>query len=51
MLSQEFQSRSGASARGKVRVKIVNDSSPVSPDVKLLIPMGSEDKPISTNEE
>jgi hypothetical protein len=51
MLSQEFQSRSGATARGKVRVKIINDSDSVSPDLKLLIPTGSEDKPISTNEE
>jgi hypothetical protein len=51
MLSEEFQSRSGATARGKVQVKIVNDSSPVSPDLKLLIPMNPENKPISTNEE
>lgn len=40
MLSQEFQSRSGASARGKVRVKIVNGNAADS-DIKLLIPMNS----------
>ncbi len=42
MLSPEFQTRSGASARGKVRIKIVNDSSPVTSDIKLLIPMNPE---------
>jgi hypothetical protein len=41
MLSEEFQSRSGASARGKVRVKIVNGTTADS-DIKLLVPMNSE---------
>lgn len=41
MLSDEFKSRSGASARGKVRVKIVNGNAADS-DIKLLIPMNSE---------
>lgn len=41
MLSQEFQSRSGASARGKVRVKIVNGTAADS-DIKLLVPKNSE---------
>lgn len=41
MLSQEFQSRSGASARGKVRVKIVNGNAADS-DIKLLVPQNSE---------
>lgn len=49
IFSQEFQSRSGATARGKVRVKIINDSSPASPDMKLLIPMNPENN--LTNEE
>ena len=41
MLSQEFQSRSGANARGKVRVKIVSGTAADS-DIKLLIPRNSE---------
>ncbi|HRH40888.1 MAG TPA: hypothetical protein PKY82_04535 [Pyrinomonadaceae bacterium] len=51
MLSTEFQTRSGASARGKVRVKIVNDSSPVTSDMKLLIPMNPENNLSPKNEE
>lgn len=42
ILSQEFYSGRGATARGKVRVKIVNDSTAATPDIKLLIPMNSE---------
>ena len=51
IFSQEFQSRSGATARGKVRVKIINDSSPASPDMKLLIPMNPENNLMPTGEE
>jgi hypothetical protein len=40
MLSEQFQSRSGANARGKVRVKIV-DGTTADSDIKLLIPMDS----------
>lgn len=42
ILSPEFNSGRGATAKGKVRVKIVNDSSAASPDIKLLIPMDAE---------
>jgi hypothetical protein len=51
MLSDQFQSRSGASARGHVRIKIVNDSSPVTSDIKLLIPRGTENSSIQGKEE
>lgn len=51
MLSEQFQSRSGASARGKVRVKIVDDSNPVSSDIKLLIPKGAENNSIPGKQE
>jgi hypothetical protein len=51
MFSQEFQSRSGASARGKVRVKIIDDSSSASPDMKLLVPKNPENNLIPTNKE
>ena len=42
MFSPEFHSGRGAMARGKVQVKIVDDSSSISPDIKLLVPMNSE---------
>lgn len=42
ILSPEFNSGRGATARGKVRVRIINDSSAASPDIKLLIPMNTE---------
>lgn len=51
MLSEEFQSRSGAYARGKVRIKIVNDSNPVSDDIKLLIPKNPENTLLPRDEE
>jgi hypothetical protein len=51
MFAEQFQSRSGANARGKVRVKIVNDSSSASPDMKLLVPMNPENNLLPTNEE
>jgi hypothetical protein len=41
MLSEQFQSRSGANARGKVRVKII-DGTTADSDIKLLIPMNAE---------
>lgn len=42
LLSPEFSSGRGATAQGKVRVKIVNDTNAASPDIKLLIPMNAE---------
>ncbi len=48
MFAPEFKSGRGGTARGKVQVKIVNDSNSASPDIKLLIPLNPEKM---TNEE